>query len=186
MNLYINACAREQSRTDTLAKYLIKKIDEEFIELNLNKENVTFLNEDKLKQRDELIFKKDYSSLIFDYAKQFADADKIIISAPYWDLSFPAILKMYIENINVLGLTFSYSDKGVPVGLCKAKKLYYITTSGGPIVNDDFGYGYIKALSNMLYGIKETYYIKAQGLDIYNADIDKILSEAKKEIDNLK
>ena len=36
----------------------------------------------------------------------------IVIAAPYWDLSFPAVLKTYLEQINVLGVTFDYSDDG--------------------------------------------------------------------------
>ena len=120
---------------------------------------------------------------MFKYAKQFASADVILISAPYWDLSFPAILKTYFENINVNGITFSYSEKGYPVSLCKAKKLIYITTSGGPIISDDFGFGYIKSLAKNFYGIADIAYIKAEGLDIFGANIQEILEKAKKDID---
>ena len=45
------------------------------------------------------------------YAKQFAGADTIVIAAPFWDLSFPAILKTYIENIYVTGIVSRYSKK---------------------------------------------------------------------------
>ncbi len=44
------------------------------------------------------------------------------------------------EHINVVGMTFDYSADGVPIGLCKAKKLYYITTSGGDFAPDEYGY----------------------------------------------
>ncbi len=47
------------------------------------------------------------------------------------DIEFPANLKQYIEQINVLGITFAYTSEGTPKGLCKAKKLYYVTTVGG-------------------------------------------------------
>ncbi|MGN0989033.1 MAG: NAD(P)H-dependent oxidoreductase [Eubacteriales bacterium] len=36
---------------------------------------------------------------MFSYAKQFESVDVIVIFAPYWNLSFPASLKTYIENI---------------------------------------------------------------------------------------
>jgi putative NADPH-quinone reductase len=126
---------------------------------------------------------KEYNHPIFDYAKQFANADTILISAPYWDLSFPSLLKTYIENINVNGITFSYSEKGYPVSLCNAKKLIYITTAGGPIISDELGFGYIKSLAENFYGIKDISYIKAEGLDIFGANIQEILNCAKKEID---
>ena len=106
-----------------------------------------------------------------------------MISAPYWDLSFPAILKTYFENINVNGITFSYSEQGYPISLCKAKKLIYITTAGGPIISDEFGFGYIKSLAENFYGIKDVIYIKAEGLDIYGANVPKILENVKQEID---
>ena len=41
---------------------------------------------------------------MFDLASQFQQADEIVIAAPYWDLSFPAILKLYLENIYVTGV----------------------------------------------------------------------------------
>ena len=47
----------------------------------------------------------------------------------------------------MVGITFQYSTEGLPVGLCKAKKLYYITTAGGNYVPDEFGFGYVDAQS---------------------------------------
>ena len=111
---------------------------------------------------------------MFSLGRDFASADTIVIAAPYYDLSFPAMLKQYFEQINVLGLTFTYSEAGVPTGLCKAKKLYYITTAGGPILSDDYGFGYVKALANIFYGIRDVYQIKAEGLDIVGADVEAI------------
>lgn len=46
---------------------------------------------------------------MFKYAHEFANADLIVIAAPFWDLSIPALLKVYIENIAVDGITFEYS-----------------------------------------------------------------------------
>ena len=181
--LYINACARKNSRTNELAQYALNKLQGDIEEINLDFEKITPLYKEQLELRDSLIKDKNYNHFIFKYAKQFADADIILISAPYWDLSFPATLKTYIENINVNGITFSYSEEGYPIGLCKAKKLIYITTSGGPIISDDFGFGYIKSLAENFYGINNINYVKAEGLDIFGANIQKILEEAKKDID---
>ena len=109
----------------------------------------------------------------------------IVISAPYWDLSFPATLKTYIEAINVVGLTFIYNEDGHPEGLCNAKKLVYITTAGGKIISDEYGFGYIKELAQKFHGIKDIEYIKAEELDIIGADIEGIMSKAEKKIDKL-
>ena len=104
-------------------------------------------------------------------------ADTIVIAAPYWDLAFPAVLKAYLENICVCGVTFKYSEEGIPVGLCKAKKLYYITTSVGYIGQYNMGYDYIKALCKLYFGITDTECISAEGLDIFGNDTEKILAE---------
>ena len=181
--LYINACIREASRTKELAQYALSKLQGNIEEINLDFEKVTPLYKEQLELRDSLIGNKNYDHPMFEYAKQFANAETILIATPYWDLSFPAILKTYIENINVNGITFSYSEKGYPISLCKAKKLIYITTAGGPIISDDFGFGYIKSLSENFYGIKDINYIKAEGLDIWGANIQEILEKAKKDIE---
>lgn len=120
----------------------------------------------------------DFSDPAYTPARQFAEADIIVVAAPYWDLSFPAILKAYFEQVNVLGLTFEYTDDGFPRGLCKAKKLVYVTTAGGPIISDEYGYGYVKALAQGFYGIVDVHQVKAEGLDMVGADVEKILSRA--------
>lgn len=180
--LYINACVRENSRTNELSQYFLSKVQGEIEEINLNIQNILPLNREALNKRENLIAEKNYDDSIFDYAKQFSKADVIVIGAPYWDLSFPALLKAYLENINVLGITFSYSEKGYPVSLCNAKKLVYITTSGGPIISDEFGFGYVKSLAENFYGIKDINYIKAEGLDIIGANVQEILNNAKKKL----
>lgn len=48
------------------------------------------------------------------------------------DLSFPARLKIYLENIYVTGIVSKYDENGRPRGLCRAERLYYVTTAGGP------------------------------------------------------
>lgn len=176
-NLFINACVREESRTVILAKDIMKKLNLEYIEVDLEKEKPDPLDSEGLKKRDEFLKINDFSSNIFRYAKQFASAENIIIAAPYWDLGFPALLKIYIENICVSGITFKYIDNK-PNGLCKAKKLIYVTTSGGKIFAD-FGYSYIKELAISLWGIKDTACFKAENLDVYNISKEEVLNKAE-------
>ena len=96
MTLYINCCVREKSRTDRLARAVLKMLGGDITELNLYRENLKPLDRDTLNKRTALIEQGDYSDPIFDYAKQFASADSIVIAAPYWDLSFPATLLGFI------------------------------------------------------------------------------------------
>ena len=182
MVLFVNVCVRGESRTKQLAVRLLEKIGGDQVEVRL--EDVSFPKTDEafLKKRDSLIAARQFEEEYFSLAKQFAAADTIVIAAPYWDLSFPAVLKQYIEHINVLGITFEYTPEGIPKGLCKAKKLYYIMTAGGTFVPEEYGFGYIKALAQSFYGIKDVELIKATGLDIVGADVVGIMKEAVKTI----
>ena len=177
MNLFINACVRGSSRTKRLADALISRFDEETVEVKLDNIDFPKVNEAFLTVRDALISKGEFSSPLFDLARQFANADRIVIAAPYWDMSFPAALKQYFEQINVLGITFDYTDDGYPVGLAKARELYYITTAGGSFVPDDYGFNYVKALSENFYGIGRVRLIGVYGLDIRGADAEAIIAE---------
>lgn len=182
MVLYINACVRGASRTRRLAEYLLKKLGEPVCEVRLSAQAFAAVDEAFLAQRDALVEAGALDDPLFAPARLFAAADTVVIAAPYWDLSFPAALKQYLEQINVVGVTFAYSPEGVPRGLCRAKRLYYITTAGGPILRDAYGYGYVQALAQGYYGIPETHQIKAEGLDIQGADVEAILCRAEDAI----
>lgn len=178
--LFVNSCVREGSRTLSLAKSVLDKLEGEVLEVNIACENLKPLDGKTLEEREELILKNTFSGDIFRYAKEFAAADTVVIAAPYWDLSFPALLKIYLEHITVSGITFQYK-KGVPQGLCRATRLIYVTTSGGTIY-DNFGYDYVKALAQKLYGISEVLLFKAENLDINGKDADEILKIAKQDV----
>ena len=178
MTLFVNACVRKESRTMMLADRFFAEQGKPYKEVRL--ENIKFpeADEEFLKRRDILIRKGEFADPMFDLAREFAEADEIVIAAPFWDLSFPAALKQYFEQINVVGITFRYTDEGVPEGLCRAERLTYITTAGGDFFPAEFGFGYVKALSENFYGIGEVRLIKATGLDIDGANVEMILENA--------
>ena len=177
--LFINACVRKESRTKKLADFLLSKMREQFEEVRLGTIVFPVADENFLRRRDQLILAHDFGNPVFDLARQFAEADEIVIAAPFWDLSFPAILKQYFEQINVLGITFCYTPEGIPQGLCRAKRLTYITTAGGNFFPEEYGFGYVKALAQNFYGIHNVNLIKAIGLDIDGADVNAIIESAK-------
>ena len=180
--LYINACCRENSRTNVLAQHLLSKLDGNVQSVNLYNENINPLDAQLLAKRDGLLKGGHTDDELFILAKQFASADTIVIAAPYWDLMFPSVLKIYLENITVCGVTFRYSEKGIPQSLCKAQNLYYVTTAGGYIGENNFGFDYVKALSKGFFGISDVSFISAEGLDIYGADVEMIMQKAKENI----
>ena len=162
MTLYINCCVRGESRTDRLARAVLGKMGE-YTELYLPGEDIRPLSEEALRKRTALLGEGKLDDPMFRYAHQFAEADKIVISAPFWDGSFPSLLKVYIENIYAVGIVSRYSADGKPVGMCRA---------------DDFSYDYIKAIAESCFGIGETSLIKAEMLDIEGMDAEKILNDA--------
>ena len=164
--LFINACVRPQSRTLELALSLLEKTEGEIQRLNLYDTQLKPLDAQGIVFREQASKEQDFSNEVFDLAKQFANADTIVIAAPYWDLLFPAVLRTYLETVCVSGLTFRYTQEGRPLGLCKAKKAYYVTTAGGFIGENNFGFIYVKALFQQLFGIEQVEFISKEGLDI--------------------
>ena len=183
--LFINACVRAYSRTKRLADCLLEKLEGPVEEVRVAEIAFPVADEAFLAKRDGLLSEGRLDDALFDLARQFAAADTIVIAAPYWDLSFPAMLKQYLEQINVVGITFKYSEEGVPIGLCRAKRLYYVTTAGGHYVPEAFGFGYVKALAQSYYGIPEVRQIEAVGLDIEGADVDAIMEAAEAALPGL-
>lgn len=181
MILFVNCCVRDQSKTLFLANTLLERLGEEYEELDLYKEALMPLDKESLEKRTKLLESGDYSSPIFNYAKQFAAADIIVIAAPYWDLSFPAQLKVYLENIYVTGIVSRYDSNGRPEGLCKAKKLYYVVTAGGPYV-PDYSFGYIQTMATQFFGIPEAILIKAEMLDVDGFCTNEILNKTATHI----
>ena len=112
--LFINACVRgDRSRTLRLCKkyistFLAYHTDYEWTELDLNEMTLIPQNRRELDKRDAFIEAGDFSDPMFDLAKQFMDADHIVIGAPYWDLEFPSLLKIYFERVSVSELTYVF------------------------------------------------------------------------------
>ncbi len=195
--LYVNACVRgEESRTAKLANRLLEKLKENsgvatltaeplvIEEVRLLNEPLEPLNPETLAKRTALIEAGDYSDDMFRYAKQFAAADVIVIAAPYWDLNFPALLKIYLENIYVTGIVSQYGADGMPEGMCNAKTLYYVTTAGGPY-EPKYSYGLLHDMAVNFFGIGDTKLISADMLDVYGFDPNAIMEKVLREIDNL-
>lgn len=175
--LFVNACVRDESRTLVLAKEVLSKLEGEVSEIVLAKEELAPLTRETLNRRDELTKQGKFDDPTFDQATRFAKADVIVIAAPFWDLSFPSLLKIYFENISATGVTFEYR-KGRPFGLCRARKLIYVTTAGGEIFYD-FGYSYVKALAVNFYGIEKTLSYRAENLDVRGISAEDLLKEVE-------
>ena len=177
MLLFINACVRKDSRTRLLAERILADAGP-VTEIRLTDLDFPKVDEAFLVKRNKLLSEGKFDDPLFDLARQFAEADGIVIAAPFWDFSFPAALKQYLEQVTVLGITFRYTPDGIPKGLCRAKKLTYITTAGGEYVPEEYGFGYVRALAQNFYGIKAVEQVKATGLDIDGTNVEERLKNA--------
>ena len=99
--LFINACIRRNSRTLELAKHVLSKLAGKVEEVKLYDEKLPPLTLNEMQIRDDAKKGEDFSSEIFKLPKQFANADVIVLATPYWDLSFPAVVKSYFEKMLV-------------------------------------------------------------------------------------
>lgn len=186
--LFVNCCIRgEESRTLGLCRAALeewKKKEEDLTveELVLDQEDILPLNSARLAARHALEKKGDFTDPMFRWAHQFAAADAVLIGAPYWEFQFPAMLRCYLENISVCGVTFEYTQEGIPVGLGKVQRLLYVTTAGGPIEGRNCGFDYVKTLCGDMLGVPKFVFAGAENLDVWGVDVEDILKKAEAQL----
>ena len=129
-----------------------------------------------LDERDALASIGAFDAPVFDLARQFRGADRIVAAAPFWDLSFPAAMRTYIEHISVNGLCYHYEADGCH-GDCRADRLAYLTTGGDFERPESLGVLYWKQLSKM-FGVPRFDYVFAGGLDVDPAKAPELLEAA--------
>ena len=176
--LYVNSCPRGGlSRTRRLGDAFLQGMEGETVLVHdLPALRLPPFEEKSLARREALCDARAVEDPMFDRAREFQSADCVVIAAPYWDLSFPSMLKVWVEHMFVRNLTFVYRDNQ-PIGLCRAQQMVYLTTSGSPIGANDWGYLYMQAVAHML-GIRDCFRISAEGLDIDGADTEGLVQKA--------
>ena len=184
--LFVDCCIRrENSRSKMLADHFISELQKtgkyEVETLCLMDENLSYFSEGFFLQRETLLEKGDFDHPRFRYAHQFAAADKIVIAAPFWDLSFPALLKVYIENLCVDGITFHTDEHGLH-GLCNADHMVYLTARGGIYKDSEMEQGsrYLEQMAGF-FGIEKYSCVAAEGLDIGAWPVEELMDKAKAE-----
>ncbi len=176
--LFINACSNKNSKTLKLAKEIINLFENDYLIDIINTYSLpfSFINDEIIEKRN----KGEFDPLAYKYANMIKNADRIIIASPLWDMSYPASLKVFIENIMIPNVLFRYeADKAI--GLSNAKKLLYINTIGGK-VDVNYGFEEIKAIAN-LWGIKEVLDVS---IDLVDVIPNRFEDEKIKLIDKLK
>ena len=181
--LVVDCCIRRQGRTRELMESFIAALPEHcrVTRLRLEEENLSCLTGAFFEAREALLARGELGHPRFRYAHQFAQAEEIVVAAPFWDLSFPALLKVYIEQVSVDGITFRSAHGGLQ-GLCKAQHLVYLTTRGGVYTGDpmEMGSRYMDAMHSF-FGIKDYICIAADAMDTSSYDGKALLRQAKEE-----
>ena len=152
-------------------------------EIRLSDLDMKPFDADMLRQRDEDLFQGKPDKEIYQRARQFAEADSIVIAAPYWDCLFPAILRVYLEHVCVTGITFAYDENGMLVKTCHADRLVYITTCGGFLPEKPAVEGLIREMGK-LFSIDDVRFYAAEGLDIFPDKVEERLNSVLGEIFN--
>lgn len=169
--LYIDACIRnEESRTKRIATPIVEALKEKYEvqTLVLNELPLEIVKEDLCKKR----LGGEVDCDVISWAEMIRDADRIVIAAPFWDMSFPAALKVFFELCSLFDVTFKSDDKTC-YGNCKAEKMLYITTRGMDIPTGDVleqATPYLKALSK-LWGIGPLEVVATQNMDYSSEDV---------------
>ncbi|MBU5625969.1 NAD(P)H-dependent oxidoreductase [Oscillibacter sp. MSJ-2] len=187
--LFVDCCVREeQSRTRKMADAFFAALPDtyEVTRLDLMHEGLGPLVGEYFWERERLIRSGELSHDRFRYARQLAQANLVVFAAPFWDLGFPALLKIYIEQVCVDGITFGYDAQGLH-GLCRAEHCVFLTTRGGcydaqPELEQ--GSRYLDAL-HTFFGFGGYTCVAADGLDIEGADASAVLERACRQAKEL-
>lgn len=183
--LYVDACVRGgESRTARLADAFLDTCRSLTPNLSVKVHRLTDmamkpLDAATLAMKEALCDARAWEHPFLRAAVEFQSADVVVIAAPYWDLSFPSMLKVWVEHMYVRNLTFRYENDRC-IGLCRARESVYITTSGSPIGDHDWGAGYMKAVLSMM-GIPGFTSIRAEALDLAESDAEAILRAAEQQ-----
>lgn len=170
--LFVNAAFRNGSRTLRLARCYLEGVPAgEVEEVDLGTSPVRPLDAAGLARYNEAVAARDFSSAMFDPARRFAAADEIVIAAPYWNDSIPAVLHDYLELVCTQGVSFDIEPDGTYVGLCRARRLVFVTTAGGPVPRHNFASAYLESLARDFWHIPEFACYEAQNLDQLGFDV---------------
>lgn len=114
--------------------------------------------------RDDV--QRDTLALSDQLVAEIKAADVIVIGAPIYNFSVPAVLKAWIDLIARAGVTFEYSANG-PKGLMTGKRVVVAVASGGTKVgsNMDFATGYLRHIMGFI-GITDVEFIAADQMAV--------------------
>lgn len=154
-----------------IEKYPGSKVDQ----LDLVKSKIPHLTPETLQaiftpiegQTEEV---KQQLSLSDALLKQVFESDIMVIGAPLINRTIHSSLKAWIDHITRRGISFGYTEAGIPVGFISGKKVYVAMSSGGIYTDEhgktnDFVAPYLKSFLGFL-GMTDVTVFRAEGLHV--------------------
>lgn len=205
--LYITANSKPEklSTSKTIGRQFINRFvsknpDYVVEELDLYTEYIPEINHIIFKKRAELVSGAEYEKLsendkksidrINELCGQFLSADTYVIAAPMWSVSYPSILKKYIDCIIINNRVIRITPEEV-TGLLndKERSMIYIQSSGGKypkLLSGKFNHGveYFEDIFKFL-GIKKFEKILVEGVDTPDIGREKANTKACLDIENI-
>ena len=166
--ILINSCVRgNESRTLKLTRGIIDRLKEKavFEEINLSNLGLIPYTESNNPNYHGV------ESRFVELAKKIADSDGLLIAAPFWDMSFPSLLKVFLEKLSLNEIMFKDNGKTC-VGIAKCPFMFYVTTRGMNIPDNsslEQASPYLKALCE-LWGIKHFDFVSVFNCDYISLD----------------
>lgn len=123
------------------------------------------------------------------FVDELLAADEVVIATPIYNLSVPAVLKAWIDQIVRYGRTFTRGDKGF-AGLATGKRVRVLVASGsdfrpgGPGGAYNFLEPYLRAVLGFI-GITDVTFVYAHSLNDGNPLRESSLAEASTAVHSL-
>ncbi|PJN58757.1 MULTISPECIES: FMN-dependent NADH-azoreductase [unclassified Paenibacillus] len=168
--LYITAHPHDETQSYSMAvgstfieSYKAVNPQDEVIAVDLYKEYIPYIDADvfsgwgKLRSGTEFnqLSKEEQDKVtrLAELSDQFIQADKYVFVTPFWNFSYPPIMKAYIDAVSVAGKSFRYTEQGQPVGLLTDKKALHIQARGGfyseaPASELEMGHRHLQVIMN--------------------------------------
>lgn len=190
--LQINGSSRvEESLSRKVGHYISEQLllDSEgrVVEKNLAAMTLPFVSEEHIgayytpaDQRSEA--QKALLSLSDTFIAELKQASHLIIAAPMYNFSVPAVLKAWIDLVCRVGETFVYEETG-PKGLLNIKEAYIVVSAGGTPIGSpvDFASQYLQQVCRFI-GIENVHIIDASGS---KREPEALFDFAQQQVDQL-
>lgn len=149
--LYITAHPHDETQSYSMAvgnsfieSYKQAHPQDEVVAVDLYKEHIPHIDADIFSGWGKLRSGTEFSQLsteeqakvtrLAELSDQFIQADKYVFVTPFWNFSYPPVMKAYIDAVSVAGKSFQYTEQG-PVGLLTDKKHCTFRHEAGSTLN---------------------------------------------------